>query len=127
MIRRPPRPTRTDTLFPYPTLFRSAEEVVAELAGDDPIRVRAVGNCAAGAVALSAVALSAVVLGAIVLGSAGLGVCDRQRRGQHDSQQQASGVSLRAALQDSPSSRSEEHTSELQSLMRITYAVFLWK
>src|SRR3546814_7568951 len=65
----------------------AAEVVVAELAGDDPIRVRAVGNCAAGAVALSAVALSAVVLGAIVLGSAGL--------------------------------RSEEHTSELQSLMRI--------
>src|SRR3546814_8391453 len=47
----------------------AAEEVVAELAGDDPTRVRAVGNCAAGAVALSAVALSAVVLGAIVLGS----------------------------------------------------------
>src|SRR3546814_20300861 len=97
MIRRPPRSTRTDTLFPYTTLFRS-------LAGDDPIRVRAVGNCAAGAVALSAVALSAVVLGAIVLGSAGLGVCDRQRRGQHDSQQQARGVSLRAALPDSHSS-----------------------
>src|SRR3546814_3711097 len=101
MLRRAPRSARTDTLFPYTTLVRS------------------VGNCAAGAVALSAVALSAVVLGAIVLGSAGLGVCDRQRRGQHDSQQQARQMVV--------GDRSEEHTSALQSLMRISYAVFCLK
>src|SRR3546814_2298242 len=95
MIRRPPRSTRTDTLFPYTTLFRS--EVVADAAdrrneqhgagqllGDDhrivargarhvlpPVRCRRLGG--AGDVLLE---------------------------------------------------RSEEHTSELQSLMRISYAVF---
>src|SRR3546814_16404744 len=35
MIRRPPRSTRTDTLFPYTTLFRSAERIAAGLAADD--------------------------------------------------------------------------------------------
>src|SRR3546814_3821653 len=69
MIRRPPRSTRTDTLFPYTTLFRYK----AHLAPD-----------------------------------AGL---------------QAPGASLSFA-QGSQRTRSEEHTSELQSLMRISYAVF---
>src|SRR3546814_4917047 len=66
MIRRPPRSTRTDTLFPYTTLFRSAP------------------------------------------GHAG--------PGHHPRHPQAA-----------PEHRSEEHTSELQSLMRISYAVFCLK
>src|SRR3546814_14761458 len=72
MIRRPPRSTRTDTLFPYTTLFRSGEgaAVVAPASATDVVGV--VG--------------------------AGLAAC-----------------------------RSEEHTSELQSLMRISYAVFCLK
>src|SRR3546814_3341357 len=70
MIRRPPRSTRTDTLFPYTTLFRS-------LVGDR--RRRAARGRGAGR------------------GGAGLGA------------------------------KSEEHTSELQSLMRISYAVFCLK
>src|SRR3546814_8030690 len=71
MIRRPPRSTRTDTLFPYTTLFRSAE------------------RCARG-----------IRIDIIVDGS----------------------------VSDEPiCSRSEEHTSELQSLMRISYAVFCLK
>src|SRR3546814_3074326 len=68
MIRRPPRSTRTDTLFPYTTLFRSRHHAAGDL-GDG--------------------------------GADGLG--------------------------DEGHRRSEEHTSELQSLMRISYAVFCLK
>src|SRR3546814_3310401 len=84
MIRRPPRSTRTDTLFPYTTLFRSGrtEDRRALLAVADRAQPRAVD-----------------ALGRQV-------VADR----------------VRAAL-----ARSEEHTSELQSLMRISYAVFCLK
>src|SRR3546814_7238838 len=88
MIRRPPRSTRTDTLFPYTTLFRSSgarriafggdERPPAPLAGDDPhFRPRPPRGFGPG----------------LILGLA----------------------------------RSEEHTSELQSLMRISYAVFCLK
>src|SRR3546814_5261729 len=69
MIRRPPRSTRTDTLFPYTTLFRSARGRRMRASSPPP----ACGS--------------------------------RRRRG----------------------ARSEEHTSELQSLMRISYAVFCLK
>src|SRR3546814_3130989 len=77
MIRRPPRSTRTDTLFPYTTLFRSAQRVGAE-------RGNAVGELLA------------------------RGLLDLFR---HPRLHQ----------------RSEEHTSELQSLTRISYAVFCLK
>src|SRR3546814_8758124 len=80
MIRRPPRSTRTDTLFPYTTLFRSAQ-----------YRPQAVRSARRRALA----AWSAV-----------------QRR---------------AARFGDGCVRSEEHTSELQSLMRISYAVFCLK
>src|SRR3546814_8237236 len=69
MIRRPPRSTRTDTLFPYTTLFRSSLKTEPEL---HPLRFGLVGG-------------------------------------------------------DGNNFRSEEHTSELQSLMRISYAVFCLK
>src|SRR3546814_3734202 len=85
MIRRPPRSTRTDTLFPYTTLFRSARQYDEPVRGADPASRR--------------VANPAIWVGA----SRG-----RDRGGQ---------VGL----------RSEEHTSELQSLMRISYAVFCLK
>src|SRR3546814_1624340 len=86
MIRRPPRSTRTDTPFPYTTLFRSRHVRPASRPVFQPLRsaVRTDEHgpaaCAAGGV--------------------------RHRRGRH---------------------RSEEHTSELQSLMRISYAVFCLK
>src|SRR3546814_9919132 len=70
MIRRPPRSTRTDTLFPYTTLFRSQNKRCSAPVGAHPV-----GDCFAK---------------------------PRTRR-------------------------SEEHTSELQSLMRISYAVFCLK
>src|SRR3546814_14057367 len=81
MIRRPPRSTRTDTLFPYTTLFRSA------LPGRVPRRKRGAGPLARRHPQLRLAAPRALPLAA----------------------------------------RSEEHTSELQSLMRISYAVFCLK
>src|SRR3546814_6368793 len=86
MIRRPPRATRTDTLFPYTTLFRSCrrtdESAFAEVFGQNPLEI------------LSVRWLS-------------------DFRDWQDSRV----ASVRWV-------RSEEHTSELQSLMRISYAVF---
>src|SRR3546814_8160287 len=96
MIRRPPRSTRTDTLFPYTTLFRSQDHA-AEAAGGTDRGGRGQAHGAAGRAGRAA--------------GAGPG-----RRGI----QQPAG--LRAAR-----ARSEEHTSELQSLMRISYAVFCLK
>src|SRR3546814_2115349 len=84
MIRRPPRSTRTDTLFPYTTLFRS-ESV--------DFRVLNVGSGAA---------------------EAGFGEWPMRLVADH-AQPLVGGR------------RSEEHTSELQSLMRISYAVFCLK
>src|SRR3546814_5058466 len=90
MIRRPPRSTRTDTLFPYTTLFRSLEYDRRRLKG----------------VVLEEGSLTAHVT--IVARAMGVPVLGLVR-------------DLRMAV------RSEEHTSELQSLMRISYAVFCLK
>src|SRR3546814_4068797 len=88
MIRRPPRSTRTDTLFPYTTLFRSAlSEHARNARGDRGARERR---------------LSA----------------DGLLRRRSDRREAARGCGR---------GRSEEHTSELQSLMRISYAVFCLK
>src|SRR3546814_9352287 len=98
MIRRPPRSTRTDTLFPYTTLFRSPGK-----------------------------------------GVAGKGVRDswwpnaRRCSGEQEPWRRESPQSPEAKADQSrlpigaAESRSEEHTSELQSLMRISYAVFCLK
>src|SRR3546814_2463846 len=95
MIRRPPRSTRTDTLFPYTTLFRSQPDVQAH-AGDH-----------------------AVLQGRPVRQGA------RAHRGLRAVRHQA--IHARGAPRRDPKARSEEHTSELQSLMRISYAVFCLK
>src|SRR3546814_2499355 len=91
MIRRPPRSTRTDTLFPYTTLFRSGGRASAELPAGRSHAVslfRAALQCPPDPLRPA--------------------LCDRGR--------ELSGPG-----------RSEEHTSELQSLMRISYAVFCLK
>src|SRR3546814_5793658 len=95
MIRRPPRSTRTDTLFPYTTLFRS------KCLGD---RTPSGGVGAALVLALSG----------------GFGRFDQAATAGSLMR----GPSLKGAM---VSRRSEEHTSELQSLMRISYAVFCLK
>src|SRR3546814_3662791 len=90
MIRRPPRSTRTDTLFPYTTLFRSADACrLPREAHRDADDARPCGSQAAGC--------------------------------RHPREERA--LTWRSAT----SLRSEEHTSELQSLMRISYAVFCLK
>src|SRR3546814_11706160 len=94
MIRRPPRSTRTDTLFPYTTLFRS--EMV-----DAPHRhAEAVGRPEQKSEA------------------------DRRPGDDFDV---ARRMGDEVPREESGDARSEEHTSELQSLMRISYAVFCLK
>src|SRR3546814_10891016 len=91
MIRRPPRSTRTDTLFPYTTLFRSdlrdRHDDRRVLHRDRVLERRHVGE--------------------VVQEGVPVRIGQLQRRAQQH--------------------RSEEHTSELQSLMRISYAVFCLK
>src|SRR3546814_1781525 len=94
MIRRPPRSTRTDTLLPYTTLFRSRRG-----AADD--------------------AKSEVV--AVPQGVAVGMLQECQKSGAVERRRQGPEHGLRCLR------RSEEHTSELQSLMRISYAVFCLK
>src|SRR3546814_10279827 len=91
MIRRPPRSTRTDTLFPYTTLFRS------------------VGG-----------AQRRSVVDAVAHETDHMAVGFQEA---HD----ALLVRRRQLGEDVVALRSEEHTSELQSLMRISYAVFCLK
>src|SRR3546814_6377116 len=97
MIRRPPITTRTDTLCPYTTLFRSHAEfadAVIEVAARIIVRRQRRGRGRLGVVRAGEIGRAADHLG--------------DRRGQRVE-------------------RSEEHTSELQSLMRISYAVFCLK
>src|SRR3546814_4364396 len=97
MIRRPPRSTRTDTLFPYTTLFRSDPSPPGggggrrdRLGQDHPAAAPVPG---------------------------------RRTRGQGHDRLHPAAPDRRAR----GGARSEEHTSELQSLMRISYAVFCLK
>src|SRR3546814_2025841 len=113
MIRGPPRSTRTDTLFPYPTLFRSVvlvEKPAGEGAFDDKRERPAVGRLDPEEVADLRADHQALQL-VVAVGP------------PPDHLQGA--VDLRpGALHAGGASRSEEHTSELQSLMRNSYAVF---
>src|SRR3546814_5583712 len=94
MIRRPPRSTRTDTLFPYTTLFRSGLIIPDEI-------VRRVGH-----------------------------QCVLMHGSLHPSKNVLHKIAVartHKARHEPGLVRSEEHTSELQSLMRISYAVFCLK
>src|SRR3546814_4932084 len=87
MIRRPPRSTRTDTLFPYTTLFRSVM--------CDVMSMTVIISCS--------------------------------NKNHVMGSNSAVGARLLRECVFYPDQRSEEHTSELQSLMRISYAVFCLK
>src|SRR3546814_5232209 len=93
MIRRPPRSTRTDTLFPYTTLFRSTASMTPAATADTKVLISLL-----------------LVLDCVF---SFWPACRTDRPVP----------SCRRA----PRPRSEEHTSELQSLMRISYAVFCLK
>src|SRR3546814_2785947 len=95
MIRRPPRSTRTDTLFPYTTLFRSRGRRQGE--GRSPWRA--------------------------VAGRGHL----RARPGGRQRHRHCTCARMDGCQRRPHRNRSEEHTSELQSLMRISYAVFCLK
>src|SRR3546814_4616365 len=97
MIRRPPRSTRTDTLFPYTTLFRSRQDAVV---GDRHEADRQ---------------------------HAGIAAVGLQRSHFRVLQPRQRGARLVVEHAAGRSQRSEEHTSELQSLMRNSYAVFSLK
>src|SRR3546814_2798004 len=99
MLRRPPRSTRTDTLFPYTTLFRSP--VTARSGGEN----RHDSRCF----------LDPVVT-APVFGDRNTSARDLARTGPPPE--------LGDQFMNLTQPRSEEHTSELQSLMRTSYAVF---
>src|SRR3546814_6577724 len=108
MIRRPPRSTRTDTLFPYATLVRS-------LTG-----CRTLDQAMAVARVIKAQAPYLALCG--VGGYEGLLHSDKAET----TEARVSGF-LDYLIDIAAASRSEEHTSELQSLMRISYAVFCLK
>src|SRR3546814_6851137 len=124
MIRLPPRSTRTDTLFPYTTLFRSnigdgrihsaginaTWRVVPALKLDASVYLNDSKVTAPAPVLIAALMRP---LNGVALDSAAAA------RKIADSLPNIAGVSARL--------RSEEHTSELQSLMRISYAVFCLK
>src|SRR3546814_1588396 len=99
MIRRPPRSTRTDTLFPYTTLFRSLSQI-------DILDSRLPPGSHSTTHDLT-----------YLLGT------DQQGRDMLS----AILYGVRISITVGVVSRSEEHTSELQSLMRISYAVFCLK
>src|SRR3546814_2000845 len=121
MTRPPPRSTRTDTLFPYTTLFRSAHVL------ERPRLVRAEHDRGRRSDADQLIGLG-VELGHrdVVHRAVAVDHGDRHHRTFRHLQ---FGVDLaldRTAIADEyqPALSSEEHTSELQSLMRISYAVF---
>src|SRR3546814_3614197 len=146
MIRRPPRSTRTDTLFPYTTLFRSQSGGLrqprtpgVELRRRDDLEVgRAVGGAqfVAARRAQTGDFDRAVGFEAKELGRDPSHRTRHQRvAGEEDRQPLADLKDMRSPaaepgfghVADGDVERSEEHTSELQSLMRISYAVFCLK
>src|SRR3546814_8208212 len=105
MIRRPPRSTLTDTLFPYTTLFRSLQHRETGLRGGARWRLGQVSPLPRPAGPIGHDPPLRRPVRALDLHTPGRDHAGRRR--------------------DHP--RSEEHTSELQSLMRISYAVFCLK
>src|SRR3546814_3045509 len=98
MIRRPPRSTRTDTLFPYTTLFRSRQGLTRRtVTGTTRLSSSQTWVMPTFSPTIAFVAMTTASLSSLLRG------------------------------QVAPFHRSEEHTSELQSLMRISYAVFCLK
>src|SRR3546814_2683043 len=122
MIRRPPRSTRTDTPFPYTTLFRSGRSARATSGSAPPRRTLNDGRAAERSWLASRCRgrqlerlrrLGGGRRGCVVGGHAVAGPLEADLP--------------RAVIRVQFPGRSEEHTSELQSLMRISYAVFCLK
>src|SRR3546814_10573026 len=112
MIRRPPRSTRTDTRFPYTTLVRSLGAVASVEIADGPVMVKS-ENARPSAWVYIDVRDRDIV-----------GFVNEARQKVAREVRMPPGYSITWSGQFE---RSEEHTSELQSLMRISYAVFCLK
>src|SRR3546814_6240249 len=122
MIRRPPRSTRSDTLFPYTTLFRSAPAVRQPTAKEFLRRER---RSHVAGVGDQDIGLAQRIKRLVILEHAG---ADPLVLGEQLQQFEPREVHVMPdAAADQHAVRSEEHTSELQSLMRISYAVFCLK
>src|SRR3546814_8361157 len=104
MIRRPPRSTRTDTLFPYTTLFRSR---FTDANATDK--------------------MTAELLERVINSEFERGHINESMLSVRDDMALLNRGVLWVTHEDEDGNRSEEHTSELQSLMRISYAVFCLK
>src|SRR3546814_8844151 len=115
MSRRPPRSTRTDTLFPYPTLFRSEIKRGNAAKGAWPL---------AGSFIPEPTVPNAILVAAVRrVAMAWAGIDEQDLREDEV-------VPIACETSDRMTGnvpRSEEHTSELQSLMRLSYAVFCLK
>src|SRR3546814_4973455 len=114
MIPRPPRSTRTDTLFPYTTLFRSNSRSFCASIAEWKFRL------GPGKLTCSTPSGDSVRARrpAGLFGLLPIGRHDSRRKSMMHHEESALEPKLAATI------RSEEHTSELQSLMRISYAVF---
>src|SRR3546814_6943388 len=123
MIRRPPRSTRTDTLFPYTTLFRSIRHVpdfvIAGFLCRKPLLDCVLVGARKGCEHQFACIRVAGVNRELIT------VCHGLDDFLHAREIQARMHALRVHIE--ADCRSEEHTSELQSLMRTSYAVFCLK
>src|SRR3546814_5159189 len=117
MIRRPPRSTRTDTLFPYTTLFRSALWITFGATWFHPPASRQIGQ------PVPEIGTEAARLTGAVLEARSEGRKAPPLGGFAPAGSRPAAAPDRFAILP----RSEEHTSELQSLMRISYAVFCLK
>src|SRR3546814_6752569 len=121
MVRRPPRSTRPDTLFPYTTLFRSEEAAIARQRDEAGVGLRVRRQHR-----LDRLPRRLALLQARQNGKVQWPPVDARRVGQavagHHPHRRIGRGELHQRLR-----RSEEHTSELQSLMRISYAVFCLK
>src|SRR3546814_10261203 len=130
MIRRPPRSTRTDTLFPYTTLFRSSNRSSTEEGTDSALPWKDITSTASATVSvLTRVSISGRCT---TCASSDLASAFRDTFDALEGTAAAGFVlvillMVRRTRFWPPGVRSEEHTSELQSLMRISYAVFCLK
>src|SRR3546814_8967768 len=119
MIRRPPRSTRTDTLLPYTTLFRAANAALLDATSQGLVSYDGEGQIDTGLADRWTVTTD------------GRSYIFRLREARWTNGRKVTAKDVAEILRDylAPASRhrSEEHTSELQSLMRISYAVFCLK
>src|SRR3546814_2351425 len=110
MIRRPPRTTLPATPFPFPTRFRSENRKLAQRQAEAPLPGVVTSNPDMLQTCRDIAGLATTNVSVLIVGESGTGK-ELLARALHQFSPRAKG-------------RSEEHTSELQSLMRISYAVF---